>query len=407
MVPSTPVADLGPLGLDSGGHVLLSLALQELAPGDIVEVVGQAGDLVPMIRAWSTANGHRFTTERPPGWPIAEFPRAVGYLERGPHAEARWVGASAAGESKPGVVVDHAPPEWGLVSRGVWIEAGGPQPHFALSAKTTLWSDDVARLYDRALAGQWDPATAVPWDAARSNEPEVERAVVQVMGYLVENEEAALVVPARFLGQIHPHFAEVQHILAATIADEARHAHTFARRARLSEVGPSLSGAGGRASLQTLLDEPDFATASFLLSVLGEGSFLSLLGFLERHGPDECTRSIARLVRADEARHVAFGLAHLERHCSLEPDLRPRLARAVERRHDDLRNTAGLNQSVFDSLVILAGGGTTPEAIGAGWKAVQELQVDMQTGRESRLARLGFSSGESQALASLHTRNFM
>ena len=44
-----------------------------------------------------------------------------------------------------------------------------------------------------------------------------------------------------------------------------------------------MSGAGGRASLQTLLQETDFSLASLLLSVLGEGTFLSLLSFLERH----------------------------------------------------------------------------------------------------------------------------
>ncbi len=227
------------------------------------------------------------------------------------------------------------------------------------------------------------------------------------MAYLVENEQAALVVPSRFLGQIHPHFAEVQHLLAVQIADEARHAHVFARRARLAERPATLSGAGGRASLQTLLDEPHFATASFLLSVLGEGTFLSLLGFLERHAPDDCTRTDARLVRADEARHVAFGVAHLERHCSRDPTLRARLASAVERRHDALRSTAGLNQEVFDSLVLLAAGSRVPSDIARGWAAVQELQADMQSGREGRLARLGFTPAETETLAALHTRNFM
>jgi hypothetical protein len=216
------------------------------------------------------------------------------------------------------------------------------------------------------------------------------------------------VVPARFLGQVHPHFAEIQHLLAAQVADEARHAHVFARRAALgADAPPVLSGAGGRASLQTLLDEPDFATASFLLSVLGEGTFLALLGFLERHAPDACTRTIARLVRSDEARHVAFGVAHLERHSAHEPSLRARLAAAVERRHDDLRTTSGLNQSVFDALVLLAAGDREPAAVARGWLAVQELQRDMRDGREARLARLGFTPTEAEALAALHTRNFM
>ena len=87
----------------------------------------------------------------------------------------------------------------------------------------------------------------------------METAVVQVMTYLVENEQAALIVPARFIGRIHPHFREVLQFLATQLADEARHVEVF------MPSGPTLcgrqlgvSGAGGRASLQTLLDEPDW-----------------------------------------------------------------------------------------------------------------------------------------------------
>ena len=100
-------------------------------------------------------------------------------------------------------------------------------------------------------------------------------------------------------------------LLAIQAADEARHIEVFTRRARLRRDVLGLSTAGGQASLATLFDEPDFAIASFLLSVLGEGSFLSLLWFLRDHAPDRCTREVARLAAQDEARHVAFGLAHL------------------------------------------------------------------------------------------------
>src|SRR5262249_38685994 len=141
---------------------------------------------------------------------------------------------------------------------------------------------------------------------------DVETAVVQVMTYLVENEQAALVVPARFLGRVHPHYREIVQLLAVQVADEARHIEVFTRRATLRRETLGRSGAGGRASLQTLLEEPDFTLAGFLLSVLGEGTFLSLLSFLERHAPDPVTRQVARLALQDEARHVAFGLAHVE-----------------------------------------------------------------------------------------------
>src|SRR6476660_8654734 len=108
-----------------------------------------------------------------------------------------------------------------------------------------------------------------------------------------------------------------------------------------------LSTVGGQLSLKTLVDEPDFAIASFLLSVLGEGSFLALLWFLHEHAPDVCTREVARLAAQDEARHVAFGLAHLARHVGEEPALRGRLAQAIERRHSALASTSGLNAEEF------------------------------------------------------------
>jgi hypothetical protein len=168
-----------------------------------------------------------------------------------------------------------------------------------------------------------------------------------------------------------------------------------------------VSGSGGRASLTTLLQEPDFALASFLLSVLGEGTFLNLLGFLEVHAPDPVTRRITHLARVDESRHVAFGMAHLEHQAALDPALRGRLRAAVERRHDALLETVGLNEQVFDALVILAAGAWTPVAIGNAYDAVQRLQSEMDEGRQRRLVRLGFAPDEAAALSALHTRNFM
>ena len=96
-------------------------------------------------------------------------------------------------------------------------------------------------MYAQAAAAQWDPATAIPWDSAFDLPDEVEDAVVQVMTYLVENETAALVVPSRFVAQLHPHFREVMQLLAIQAADEARHIEVFTRRALLRGRQPGLS----------------------------------------------------------------------------------------------------------------------------------------------------------------------
>ena len=69
--------------------------------------------------------------------------------------------------------------------------------------------------------------------------------------------------------------------------------------------------------------------------------------------------------------------------------------------------TSGLASAVQDSLVILAAGSWSPEAIGQGWDRVQQLQQDMDQGRQRRLVRLGFSAQVAAELSALHTRNFM
>jgi hypothetical protein len=333
-------------------------------------------------------------------------------ITKGTADEARWRGATRAGGRGPvpgpDGIVDRAPATWGLAARGALVEDGGPPLHLAdLNRRDEVWADIAPKLYAQALSGQWDPAKAVDWSAPPDHDPAVEAAVVQVMTFLVENEQAALVVPARFIARVHPHFREVVQLLAVQAADEARHVEVFTRRAELSGGPLGTSGAGGRASLQTLLDEPDFSLAAFLLSVLGEGTFLDLLSFLERHGPDPVTRRVAHLALADEARHVAFGVAHLEHRVGADPEFRGRLRGAVERRHDVLASTAGLHAGVHDALVVLAAGAWTPAAIAAGWARVQALTAAMDEGRRRRLARLGFPPAEAAELSALHTRNFM
>jgi len=384
------VADLEELGLDQGGHLLLKRALAGVAVGEAVEVRGSAPELAVHVRAWARAQGHGYD------WP---------YVVRGAAAGARAAGAQVAGGV--GTVADRAPATWGVAARGALVEAGGAAFPFALDEKAAVWTDAAAGIYRQAAASQWDPATAVNWDEQFELPEEVEAAVVQVMTYLIENENAALVVPARFLGQIHPHFREVQAVLAVQVADEARHVEVFTRRAELKGVPLGLSTVSGQASLLTLLEEPDFALAHFLLSVLGEGTFLSLLSFLERYAPDPVTRRITHLALADEARHVAFGMAHMEAVLAADAGLRARLATAVRRRHDALAATAGLNAEVFDALVVLAAGAFTPAAIAEGFARVQALEADMDDGRRRRLAKLGFPQEEAAALAELHTRNFM
>lgn len=395
MKPPDAIAELGDVGFDRGAHLLVKRALARLSTGQRLEVRGRSAGLATHLRAWCRAQGHA----------LEEHETLV--VCRGSADRARWHGATRAEGAGPGDVAEHPSMSWGLAARGALVEAGGPKFHFPLHEKRDVWADEAAELVRQAVAAQWNPDAAIEWDAPRTHPPEVEDALVQILTYLIENETAALLVPARFAGKTHPHFREVLQLLAIQAADEARHIEVFTRRATIAGQPLGLSTAGGQASLKTLIDEPDFELASFLLSVLGEGSFLNLLSFLRRHAPDACTEQIMHLAAVDEARHVAFGMAHLLHRAARDETLLPRLAAAIEARHDALRETAGLNEEVFDGLVLLAAGGWRPEQIAAGHEAVVALTTEMDHGRRSRLRKLGFDAEEAVQLSALHTRNFM
>lgn len=391
-----PVLDLGDLGFDEGASVLVQRAVAGLRPGDPLTVTGVHPQLTVHLRAWARAEGHELVEVD--GRPV---------IRRGGAVDDRWRHASRAGTASTAGIVERADPAWGLAARGALVEPGGPPSIADLVDRDTAWLDLAPRLYARALASQWDPATEIDWSVTLTHPPEVEDAVVQVMTYLVENELAALIVPSRFIARVHPNFREVVQLLAVQCADEARHVEVFSRRASLSGREPGTSSVGGRASLQSLFDEHDYHLSAFLLSVLGEGSFLSLLAFLEEHAPDPVTAGIARLTLRDERRHVAFGQAHLEHVTETAPDVRPALRAAVERRYASLANTAGLNRDVEHSLVLLAAGGWSIDEIRRGARAVARLQQEMYDGRVRRLERLGFPGADAHELSALHTRNFM
>jgi len=394
--------ELDDLGFDEGGALLVKRAIRQAQPGEEIAVNGSAPELDVHLQSWCRTEGHQCCSA------AADHTRATVIV--GGTAAARWHGAERAGLPDPRAaqaVAEHAPRRWGLAARGALVESGVPEFDFNLVDKVEVWSADAIRIYAQAAAAQWDPNTAIDWDAEFELPSDVEDAVVQIMTYLIENETAALIVPSRFIAQLHPHFREVMQVLAIQAADEARHIEVFTRRALLRRKELGLSTSGGQASLKTLIDEPDFAVASFLLSVLGEGTFLSLLWFIERNAPDPVTASVCRLAAQDEARHVAFGMAHLREHILRDRSVCPKLANAVHQRHDALQDTAGLNAGVFDALVLLAAGSWDCGALRRGHQSVVQLTREMDETRKKRIVRLGFNEEEATELSSLHTRNFM
>ena len=90
-----------------------------------------------------------------------------------------------------------------------------------------------------------------------------------------------------------------------------------------------------------------------------------------------------------------------------EPERRPSLAAAVERRSQMLASVSALSPHVHDALVVLAAGGVSVAQIRQGAQSVRTLHRAMDQGRRERLQALGFSTEEASTMSAYHTKNFM
>jgi hypothetical protein len=226
------------------------------------------------------------------------------------------------------------------------------------------------------------------------------------MTFIAQNEYAALYVPAGFLPQLHPAYAEVLLWLASHVHDEARHVEVFTKRALIGgHSGYAL--ASTELSLRTLLDEHDFTAAALLLNVLGEGTFLDLLRFVERHAPDAATAATARLAHRDERRHVHFGISHVRHVLSGDPERRAALVAAAEQRAAKLTELSGLSPLLTEGLTIMAAGSLRPAALSEGARALRGLLATIEDNRIRRLRAAGFDAATARRLSELHTPNLM
>jgi TusA-related sulfurtransferase len=409
--------DGGDLGLAEGLMFAIDVHLSDLRPGEILEVSSSNIGLLHELPAWCRGTGHPLVLVEPDG------DRTLFHIERGDRGSLMFADRPdlpleapdrSNGFATPdwliglaGRVPERADPATGFAPRGAQVESGVPSFPYTELERDQVWAHNIASLYDQATAQQWDASTDIAWHELPELPSHVERAVVQIMTHLAENEYAALYVPSKFIPRIHPHFTEVVMFLATQVVDEARHIEAFTKRALASGGELGLSAAITQRSLKSLLDQEDFSQASFLLSVLGEGAFLEYLSFIERYAPDPVTADVVRRARADESRHVAFGVEHARLFLASDPDRAGVLRRAVEHRAEFLAQTAGVTPHVEEALVILAAGGTSPGALPDGVRAVRELHQTMHQRRVGRLRQLGFAEDIANEISELHTANFM
>ncbi|HYM00075.1 MAG TPA: ferritin-like domain-containing protein [Blastocatellia bacterium] len=408
--------DGGDLPLGGGLLALIRPALQLLEPGGVLAILSRSPQLQDDLAAWCRIEHHKYLGPESSRAESSSGESSRHLIERGdlgipyancednesPKGRSLNVAESLARCPMPA----EADPGTGFAPRGAFVEPGGPVYPVSLLTRDLVAAPDIGGLYDQSVGAVWDANTDIPWDKVKRLPPELEAAVGQVMTFLAENELSALYVPSKFISRIHPDYAEVAMFLATQLSDEARHIDVFLRRARIfGRLG--VSSATTSRSLLSLLELEDFTEAAFLLSVLGEGTFLDLLRFIERYAPDEATAELTRRARNDETRHVHFGLSHVRNALTHNPGLYGQLENAVRRRSASLASAGGVPAPIQDALTVLAAGGTEPHRIGEGHDRFRELLADMHENRIKRLRNAGFTAEQAATLSDLHTPNFM
>lgn len=311
---------------------------------------------------------------------------------------------------RAGEVPEEASANWGLAQRGSVIDPTTPPFDFPVNRKVVVWAENIADLVEQAKLGQWNAATDIPWHDLKPLPADLEQAVCQICTFMIQNEYLALYLPAKLLTRVDPRFTEVVLFLASQVEDEARHVEVFTKRALANGGGLQYVSAATEWSLKSLLTQEDFTSASFLLHILGEGTFMELLKFLEEVSPDPVTATIFKMTRQDEGRHVGYGVSHIAYHLKHDPALVPGLYQAAEARAAFLRQAAGASPFVQHALAVLAGGGSAPEQIAKGRERVRELYREMHATRVKRLLQVGFQRGMAERISDLHggaVPNFM
>ena len=304
-------------------------------------------------------------------------------------------------------ILSKAPEDMGLLTRGIVTQEGTPFYDFELSHKELVWSEPVSILYEEGKKQQWNATTDIAWNEIPELNPILEKAICQIMTYLVENEFSALYIPGKFISRINPYYMEIPLFLSSLMNDEARHIEVFTKRANANGGGFQYSSEVTQRSLFSLFKEDDYIKSSFLLHVMGEGTFIDLLSFLEKYMPDDATKKIIKLAKRDEQRHVAYGMEHVKSAIKQNPKRINSLKNSAFKRKEFMDEINTESSMVIESLAILAGGGDEPNEYKKGFDLVEELKIKMNENRIKRLIEIGMDEDLANDISKVHTPNFM
>ena len=178
-------------------------------------------------------------------------------------------------------------------------------------------------------------------------------------------------VASRWIYSINQEFLELKSYLCGQIIDQARHVEALRKRALTGGQGLKRASVAAEQALKEL-----YSVETYPEAVVGGdlllGSFqLSLYRHIAAVAPSEQDHRLFRLLIQDAARVVAYGSGHLRYHLIHQPHQGGFLHDYLDNAEHCLLGLIG-SPEYLEPLIILSGGGSTPEQLQRGGRRVGE-----------------------------------
>ena len=200
----------------------------------------------------------------------------------------------------------------------------------------------LSRLYEKAKTSMWNAATDIAWETEVDQEalaisqdpylaglaprPDVsgtpfarwsDREWLSLalesqnwtLSQFMHGEQGALICTARIVENVP--WLDAKYFAATQVLDEARHLEVFSRYLDTKMSGHYPINGQLRSLLDDIISDDRWDITYLGMQIMVEGYALAAFGFLREVTAEPLLRQILRLVMADEARHVAFGVLSL------------------------------------------------------------------------------------------------
>jgi hypothetical protein len=226
---------------------------------------------------------------------------------------------------------------------------------YSIYEKADCWADNAARLYEEGIQARWAPASAIDWNACRSDDTRLERAMSQLATSLSELNYVLCQATARWYEEISYGYHEVKAYIACQGFELMRHSEAFRKRAIWSGHGLGVQTPGnfnrelvGEMRFQGAVAHVNVLAASFLATLYGNGGLI---------GPTPEDGKLFKLCLQDVNRHLEFGVEHLRYHLERKPEDLPKVTLLLDIGESRWARDFRKDVEFEESLVTLLGKG--------------------------------------------------